>query len=568
MVSGAWLLRGELDPWVQHTPAGPIIAALFRSVGMPGGSVPIRRPPAETRPALTHLISGAPRDAMLYRFRAQEAEVALDFTAAEADWKTYAQTAADPYAAQIELADFYHRRIRPRDELAALMAAAAAKDDPHAPATAQKGWRAFERMAAVESAAGPVFRAWVARYPKEPAAWRKLIEYLAASKQFGAAEAEIARYGRTFHDGNDAWEPVRMRADLELRRGHPEAALAVYDRAFQPLWPDDLRASYFKLLEQHGQLREFAGRARTVLESNPADLDATARLFHYFQAQNNVPAARRALLEYRMAKESGRQPRNAWTAAELQTVAQLFERLPDVNEAARLYYALYSAPAGGGAEAERALYGLANLLLTAPDQPIQFGSGDLSFYKDIATVDPSPGFLNGILSLLLNGTGPRWEYQKQNQKSAAYFHRAAAAQLTALLERRFPKSAYRDPLRAATISAYGVYGDDTTVISAGREYLAAFPAGAARLPVAMQVSDALARANRTAEEFALYDRLLRELAARSSGMPIGAAGAASAEYVQVLDKYLSRLASLKRPLDGLRVYRTEIDRNPNDPGLY
>jgi tetratricopeptide (TPR) repeat protein len=50
-------------------------------------------------------------------------------------------------------------------------------------------------------------------------------------------------------------------------------------------------------------------------------------------------------------------------------------------------------------------------------------------------------------------------------------------------------------------------------------------------------------------------------------MPIGA-GSGSGEYVQVLDKYLSRLASLKRPLDALRVYRTEIDRNPNDPGLY
>jgi hypothetical protein len=55
--------------------------------------------------------------------------------------------------------------------------------------------------------------------------------------------------------------------------------------------------------------------------------------------------------------------------------------------------------AGRRTASERALYGLANLLLTAPDQPIQFGSGDLSFYKDIATVDPSPGFLNGILSL-------------------------------------------------------------------------------------------------------------------------------------------------------------------------
>jgi len=537
--------------------------------------VPIVRPPAETRPALTNLISAAPRDALLYRLRAQEAEVALDFVAAEADWKIYAHTAADPYSAQIELADFYHRRIRPRDELAALTAAAAVKDDPPIPATAQRAWRAFERMASAierealpESVSEPVFRAWVARYPKESAAWRKLIEHLAAAKQFVAAEAEIARYGRTFREGPDAFAPISMRADLEMRRGHPDAALAIYDRSFQPLWPDDLTASYFKLLEDRGQLREFAGRARTALASNPADLDATARLFRYFRAQNNIPAARRALLDYRMAKESGpRSGQPTWTANELQSLAQLFEVLPDVNEAARLYYALYSAPPANGPQAERALYGLANLLLTAPDQPIQFGSGDLSFYKDIATVDPSPGFLNGILSLLLNWTGPRWEYQKQNGKSTAYFHRVAAEQLVTLLEQRFPKSAYGEVLRADLISAYGVYGDDASVIRAGREYLAAFPAGAGRVSVAMQVSDALARANRIDEEFALYDRLLRELAAKASGMPIGA-GAGSGEYVQVLDRYLSRLASLKRPLDALRVYRKEIDRNPNDPGLY
>ena len=45
----------------------------------------------------------------------------------------------------------------------------------------------------------------------------------------------------------------------------------------------------------------------------------------------------------------------------------------------RLYYALYSVPPANGPQAERALHGLANLLLTAPDEPIQFGSGDLSF---------------------------------------------------------------------------------------------------------------------------------------------------------------------------------------------
>src|SRR5579871_3509812 len=596
LACSAFFLRADLEPWVQHIPASPAISALFRSVPMPGGPVSILRPPSEARPALTSLISGSPRDATLYRLRAQEAEMALDFAAAEADWKSYAGNASDRYGAQIELADFYHRRIRPRDEIAALMVAAAEPDDPLEPATAQKAWRAFERIASRPEASEPVFRAWVARYPNEPAARSKLIAFLSEKELFAAAETEIASYSRDFK--ND-FEPVRMRADLEIQRGSYDAALAVYDRAFQPLWPEQMRASYFKLLEEQGQLREFAGRARAALALNPADLDATARLFHYFNSQNNVPAARRVLLEYRIAKESGRAP--SWTAEELQTLAQLFEWLPDVNEAARLYYALYSVPPAGGPQAERALYGLANLLLTAPDQPIQFGSGDLSFYKDIATVDPSPGFLNGILSLLLNSTGASFEYRNQNEKATAYFHRAAAGQLVDLLERQFPQSAYRDALRAKLISAYGAYGDDAAVIRAGREYLTAFPAGTERVSVAMQVSDALARAIRTDEEFALYDQLLRELATKASGVPIGArvtppavppaaqppqipnilgnvfgrpvetpapSGARSEEYVRVLDKYLSRLAELKRPLDALRVYRTEIDRNPNDPGLY
>src|SRR6185295_2426346 len=116
-------------------------------------------------------------------------------------------------------------------------------------------------------------------------------------------------------------------------------------------------------------------------------------------------------------------------------------------------------------------------------QPIQFGSGDLSFYKDIATIDASPGFLNGILSLLLNWTGPRFEYQKQNQKSGAYFHRGAGSRLADLFDQRFPQSPHRAELHATLVSAYGAYGDDASVIRAGREYLSAFSGGAARVSV-------------------------------------------------------------------------------------
>ncbi len=36
----------------------------------------------------------------------------------------------------------------------------------------------------------------------------------------------------------------------------------------------------------------------------------------------------------------------------------------------------------------------------------------------------------------------------------------------------------------------------------------------------------------------------------------------------MLDRYVARLVSLKRTRDALAIYRREIDRNPNDPGLY
>ena len=84
-----------------------------------------------------------------------EAEMALDFVAAEADWKTYAERASGGYAAQIELADFYHRRLRPQDEVAALASVARAPATPaekFLPVTRRRSWSAFERILAVLSA--------------------------------------------------------------------------------------------------------------------------------------------------------------------------------------------------------------------------------------------------------------------------------------------------------------------------------------------------------------------------------------------------------------------------------
>ncbi len=350
--------------------------------------------------------------------------------------------------------------------------------------------------------------------------------------------------------------------------------------------------AYFQLLDKNGQLREFLGRARTAREKNPGDLDATARLFAYYQHANNLGEARRTLLEYRLAKEA--KP-GSWTPAELRTLAGLFARLPDANEEARAFYALYSAPGAAAADRETALAGMIALLLDKPEEPIRFGSGDLSLYKDIGAADSSPGFLNGLLSLVLNSTSPRWQYQQQNAAALAYFHRAEGAQLLGELEKQFPMSSHRAALRSSLIDAYASYGDDDAAIMAARAFLSGFPKAAERTHVALALADALARQQRTQEEFSVYEHMLAELAAAAEGVPLGtyggsdkglvepqgnvlpagapeqtrvAPGPRSTDYAEVLDKYLARLSALGQPMEALRVYRRELDRNPKDPGLY
>ncbi len=408
----ALAVYADLPEWLQHVPAVQgREGVFFRTEPMPGGPVAVRRPPAEARAALTKLIAATPADAELHALRARESEAQLDFAAAEQDWRRFAEIAPDKAAGQLALADFYNRRLRPVEEIRALDAAAAQATPPSEsfqPAALQRSWRAFERaVALVEAQALPVdtgiaqYRAWVARYPREQEAYRRFLDYTLAHKRFDTAAEVIAAYQKAFPA--DTVFPVSARARIEESRGSVDQALAVYDRAFEPLWPPALVKDYFALLQRTHNLRRYLERARAALAANPNDLNAAVRIFYYYQQQGNLPAAQRTLIEFRLRKQA-RQA--ASTTDDLWILARLFEATQQYEEAVRNYYDMY-ALAGSGAAAERALAGIIGVLFTAPEQPIRFGAGDLSFYKDVATMDPHPGFLNGILSLLLNSTYPQ-----------------------------------------------------------------------------------------------------------------------------------------------------------------
>ena len=622
LVIGAFVAAGitavaELPSWIRNIERKSAIeAAFFRLMPLPGGDVFFRRPPSETRPALGQLIKSEPRNAELYSLRALEDEQQLDFAAAEADWKSYVDNAADKGTAQLALADFYHRRVRPPDEIKTLALVANAgplASEKLTPIDQQRSWKAFERIFGVIQAQGmpkqdsiAQYRAWTARYPEEHSLYARFLQFLVAEKDHTTANQLIADYRKRFP--KDQIFLVKATAMLEYKRGSVQQGLGVYEKSFEPLWAPELVKSYFDLLRDTQQLRKFRDDAHAALVANPEDLNATARMFYYHQQQGKTDVAQQTIADFRLHKEASK---TAWTSQELFTCARLLEDIHAYPESARYYFALYNSEGMPDAR-ETAIAGLADILLTAPEMPIRFGSGELSMYRDIATMDQGPGYLNGILSLILNTTRPDWKYSEEEQRAVPYFHRSRAAELIALLDKSFPNSPRRPELHSKLLEFYSNMGESDAVIAGGREFLTAFPNASARTGVSLLMADAYARKNDTQNEFAIYDAVLQELASKAQNVPMGAAGETNAsdeyapegessydeesapqrrraadqfhfgqsstpirqtgvrspEYARVLERYLGRLAETKQVLAAIAVLRREIDRNPDDPGLY
>ena len=600
------------ERWIENVASGTEIEkALFRGMQLPGGEVLFRRAPNEAVPALTSL-QQQQKAAALYSLRALEEEQKLDFTAAEGDWKRWADEADDRVGAHLDLADFYERRLNPQAEVAALEYAGSAPPEVRerwASAAAQRSWKAWGRALKIvdeyalpHSESARIYVEWIKRYPQESTVYARQFAFLLAEKDFPGATAAIERYRSAFPQ--DRVFPVKAEADLAVRRGEPKDGLAVYDARFEPLWPADLIKSYFSLvLESHNQ-RAFGNAIRGRLAADPDDLKNAARLFYLEQQQGQLDSAKAVLAHYREGKEArGAQ----WSAEELSTLEELFESVQDFREAARYAYALASDHSSPGSE-HRGVVALARILLTAPEQPLRVGAGNLALYKNIATMDRGPGYLNGILSLFLNSASPSSEYASEDQLAGPYFHRARAAELLKQIDQRFPDEPARAQLHASLMEAYAVYGEDQSVIREGTDILAQYPKFSGRVPVALGLADAYERTHQVDKEFALYQDLLKELSAKADGVPLGItsdlytkpvdgelspvvvaasngggesassengnapatqpAGVRSVQYNEVLNRYLARLVALQRLPDALQVLRGELDRNPQDPGLY
>jgi len=449
----------------------------------------------------------------------------------------------------------------------------------------QRSWKLFERSLALASAqafgadvTGGIYRDWIARYPDASSVYSRYFEFLTSAKQFGPAEALIADYRKAFP--TDEAFPLRARASIARQQGSEPQAVAIYDSAFPAAVASVGNTESFPIAAGDAGPAKVSRECADYCYGKPRRCRSGGASLLLLSAAGQSCQAQRALLEYQARKQS-------FTAEELFILAKLFDGAHNYNEAARNYFALYNLNAAPADSKEKGLGGVIDILLTAPEQSIQIGAGDLSYYKDVATMDPYPGALNGFLSLLFNSTNSSRKFADQERVSVAYFHRAKASEFLAAFDTQFPKSDLRPRLHSKLMEAYAAYGDNDGVIRRGNTFLTSFPKASERTQVSLLIADAYARKNQVKEEFAVYDALLKELSTAADGMPLGsvsqrtavfepepagegpdgqpaptrgvvqapAGPARSPAYAQVLDRYIARLVSLKRTKDALTLYR-------------
>ncbi len=160
------------------------------------------------------MIDASPADAELYSLRGLEAEQALDFAAAEADWKSHAEKSADKMAGLVALADYYHRRLESKLEFETLTKASIQNvpDSEKLLADAeQMRWKDFqpgssndhERAAAgCRSRACCQYNSWILQfYQGRPGLYQDFFRYTMDHERLDVAAQIIAQVCDGFSEG-------------------------------------------------------------------------------------------------------------------------------------------------------------------------------------------------------------------------------------------------------------------------------------------------------------------------------------------------------------------------------
>ncbi len=492
--------------------------ALYVTETLLGTPTLVPRPFAEAEAAITALQATYPSDVRLLRYGARLNEYLGNIDKATQLMIRYTNLQPGITDGLRRLAAFYHGRARYAEEVRTLQRLARLT-----PSTAEREVLAnrvadlVQKQALTKVDVTEFYRQLVEQRPEDVRFLKRYLERLVADGKFEAALRALDEWQPKYPD--EAPDFLKLRADIYDKRGQRDAAVAVYDRAFDPLWPRAVVRDWYELLRRYGRYRTYRRQLQERFRTGATDFDTAARLFNILAYEGNLAGAAQILTELEKRRQQ-----QGWSPDELNRAATMCLHIGQYDLGARFLYSLHvvGGTTPGSPEREATLAKLTAALLEAGEVGTTLGAGDFGLYADIAQVDQGAGFLNGVLSLILAGNNIPREYERAHRSAAAYFNRALAYRFFTALQSEYPQSARLPALQGQLIKGFMAMGEYETVIRLGDEFLHAFlPTRPDAAEIALDVAEAEARLGRRAAERRRLIGLLDWLAARQpAGMPL------------------------------------------------
>lgn len=360
------------------------------------------------------------------------------------------------------------------------------------------------------------YRQTLAQNPSAFEIIEQYLQKLVEERNSPEALKAVRQYREQFPDHLEVL--IEKEATILDEMGRAKEAEAAYAKAFDPFWSTELSENFYEFLRDHDRFRAYGRELREAFRRNPADFQTAVKLLHYSKhANRDAPEVFVQLEKARAARKI------VWQQDELITITRLLIADGYVDAASRFLYTLYlnGEMKAGSALRAKVLYQLFELLSDASDERLSLTRGDLKFYQDIATADPHPGMLGGILSLILSDTNPKKEFQVEEDRAVKYFNRAGAYRIFSAYKQEYPTAPELAQMYLDIVRLYTA----TKETAVAAETLAEFEKRYADAPeypeVALKLADCYIAAGKFVEERALYQHILDYLGQhRQEGTPL------------------------------------------------
>ncbi|HEY8459737.1 MAG TPA: tetratricopeptide repeat protein, partial [Blastocatellia bacterium] len=592
-----------------------IESALFTRAEFFGAQAIIPHPTGEARARLAEVRKLYPQDSEIELKLAELDEKLGDEERALAEMERYVELEKGSLASLEKLAAFHRRRARFADEAAAReRMIAAAKPGERAPIL--RDLIEMARRHRLEKYRRPdFFRGLISSDPGSFEVVKEFIDRLIEQEDYDEALSVVRQRKTSFANEKNYF--LEKEVYLLAATGRGREAEALYVRSFDPFWTDaQSEAFYNGFLSGRDRLRAYGRELKDSFRRNPANFDTAVRLFHYkhYDYSENSETASDIFtrLEHARAQRGVK-----WTADELATVSRLLIADGKVDQSSRFLYALYRQGAlrGGSELRAKVLYELFSLCFNAGTKRTPMTAGDLKFYEDVAKSDPHPGALGGALSLVLADSNPRAEFDLEQEAAVEHFNIAAAYRLFDAYKREYPTSPELAQMYLDLIRRYSATGETKVAASLLAEFEKRYEDAPQYAEVALKLADCYISQGRYDEERALYQRLMDRLGKnrgedkplipvwagggddltsqrpRTIIYPPGAEGdeegasramgfravplklgkkadESGVSYATALSRYVASLARENRTAEILALYSNEINKYPDEQGLY